>query len=201
MLPRDRLGLAFEGIASALGDFSGAERRFQQHGEAAGVLVVLAGLTTDAYGLTPTWARLVPAGLAGVAAAVIVALSYAVPWAERQWEQRSEEAADVFVAAAGLGADLVAEFALIVYLLTTVPFAFTLTGGVANGLYTIAGIMLTVATPLDRLGRAWAAAMWGAGLVLSAAAFAGAHLVTAAATAVLFALFCPWCVYLGVRLR
>jgi hypothetical protein len=43
--------------------------------------------------------------------------------------------------------------------------------------------------------------MWSAGLALSAAAFAGEHLATAVATAVLFALFCPWCVYLGMKLR
>jgi UDP-N-acetylmuramate--alanine ligase len=44
----DRLGLDFETVASALADFMGAERRFEQHGEADRVLVV------DDYGHHPT---------------------------------------------------------------------------------------------------------------------------------------------------
>ena len=44
----DRLGLGFAPVAGALRDFAGAERRFERHGEAAGVLVV------DDYGHHPT---------------------------------------------------------------------------------------------------------------------------------------------------
>jgi UDP-N-acetylmuramate--alanine ligase len=44
----DRLGLGFTEVAGALRDFAGAERRFERHGEAAGVLVV------DDYGHHPT---------------------------------------------------------------------------------------------------------------------------------------------------
>jgi UDP-N-acetylmuramate--alanine ligase len=44
----DRLGIAFNKVASALADFHGAERRFERHGEADGVLVV------DDYGHHPT---------------------------------------------------------------------------------------------------------------------------------------------------
>jgi UDP-N-acetylmuramate--alanine ligase len=44
----DRLGITFETVASALADFLGAERRFERHGEADGVLVV------DDYGHHPT---------------------------------------------------------------------------------------------------------------------------------------------------
>ena len=44
----DRLGIDFANVASALGDFHGAERRFERHGEAGGVLVV------DDYGHHPT---------------------------------------------------------------------------------------------------------------------------------------------------
>jgi hypothetical protein len=105
----------------------------------------------------------------------------------------------------GLVADVTAELILIVggvetYIATS-PFAFALTGGVANGLYTICGIGLTLATPLRGFERAWAAVMWAAGILLSVGALANVPLVTAAATAVLFALFCPWCVYLAVKLR
>jgi len=44
----DRLGIPFTSVASALADFHGAERRFERHGEADGVLVV------DDYGHHPT---------------------------------------------------------------------------------------------------------------------------------------------------
>ena len=44
----DRLGLAFSQVAGALRNFQGAERRFERHGEAAGVMVV------DDYGHHPT---------------------------------------------------------------------------------------------------------------------------------------------------
>lgn len=131
-----------------------------------------------------------------------VAAAFSLLWFFWWWHARVRaHYAVLVIAALGLVADLTAEFALIYYLVTSPPFAFTLTGGVANGLYTIAGIALTAATPLNRVERVWAAVMWSAGLALSVAAFAGEHLATAVATAVLFALFCPWCVYLGVKLR
>ena len=105
----------------------------------------------------------------------------------------------------GLVADVTAELILIVGGIETYisasPFAFALTGGIANGLYTICGIGLTLATPLNRRERVWAAVMWTAGILLSIGALANIPLVTAGATAVLFALFCPWCVYLAVKLR
>jgi UDP-N-acetylmuramate--alanine ligase len=44
----DRLGIPFSQVAAALADFHGAERRFERHGEAGGVLVV------DDYGHHPT---------------------------------------------------------------------------------------------------------------------------------------------------
>lgn len=44
----ERVGLDFGRVASALREFTGAERRFERHGEAAGVLVV------DDYGHHPT---------------------------------------------------------------------------------------------------------------------------------------------------
>jgi UDP-N-acetylmuramate--alanine ligase len=44
----DRLGIAFDVVASALAGFHGAERRFERHGEAGGVLVI------DDYGHHPT---------------------------------------------------------------------------------------------------------------------------------------------------
>jgi hypothetical protein len=105
----------------------------------------------------------------------------------------------------GLIADVTAELILIVggvetYIATS-PFAFALTGGVANGLYTLCGIGLTLTTPLRPTERAWAAVMWTAGILLSVGTLANIPVITAGATAVLFALFCPWCVYLAVKLR
>jgi UDP-N-acetylmuramate--alanine ligase len=44
----DRLGIPFGQVAAALADFHGAERRFERHGEADGVLVI------DDYGHHPT---------------------------------------------------------------------------------------------------------------------------------------------------
>jgi UDP-N-acetylmuramate--alanine ligase len=44
----DQVGLEFEQVVTALAGFQGAERRFERHGEAAGVLVV------DDYGHHPT---------------------------------------------------------------------------------------------------------------------------------------------------
>ena len=131
-----------------------------------------------------------------------VAAALSLLWFYAWWRARTgAHYLALVIAALGLVADLTAEFALIYYLVTSPPFAFTLTGGVANGLYTIAGIALTAATPLTKAEWAWAGVMWSAGLALSAASFAGQHVATAVATAIVFALFCPWCVYLAVRLR
>lgn len=107
----------------------------------------------------------------------------------------------VLLAVLGLIADVTSEVTLMLYSEATAPFAFALTGVVANGLYTLAGISLTRAMRLDTTERIWTAVMWGAGITLSLATLGGLYLLAAIATAVLFALFCPWCVYLAVKLR
>jgi hypothetical protein len=107
----------------------------------------------------------------------------------------------VALAAGGLIADLTSETTLILYDPTTAPFAFVLTGVLANALYTGCGLLLTRATRLTTRERIWAGVMWDAGIALSIATLAGQYLIAAIATAVLFALFCPWCVYLAVKLR
>ena len=112
--------------------------------------------------------------------------------------------AAIAVAAAGLVFDLSAETVLIVAApdryLEVAPFAFFATGAIANGLYTVAGIRLTLATRLGTPERVWAAFMWSAGLMASLGALLGLPLVTAIATGELFLLFVPWCVYLRRRL-
>jgi hypothetical protein len=111
----------------------------------------------------------------------------------------------IVIAAVGIVADLSSESLLIVAgadaYATIAPAAFFLTGAIANGLYTVAGIQLTLASPLGPRGRAYAAFMWSAGLMLSLGAILAAPLVTAIATALLFATFCPWSVWLWWRFR
>lgn len=110
----------------------------------------------------------------------------------------------LFIALVGIVADWSAELALIIAgadgHAAVAPAAFFLTGAVANGLYTVAGIVLTLATPLGPIARAYAVLMWAAGAFLSIGAAVDAPFITALATAGLFALFIPWCVWLGRRL-
>jgi len=108
------------------------------------------------------------------------------------------------VALVGIVADWSAEILLIVSgadgYRAIAPFAFLLTGAVANGLYTLAGIVLTLATPLGPAARAYAAVMWSAGVALSLAALVDLAPLVAFATALLFAMFVPWCLWLRARL-
>ena len=134
--------------------------------------------------------------------AVWIAAALSLLWFYAWWRGRiGAHYIPVVIAAIGFVADATAEFTLIYYLVTTATFAFNLTGIVANGLYTICGIWLTLVMRLTAMERIWAAVMWAAGITLSVATLAGLYLLAAIATAVLFALFCPWCVYLAVKLR
>lgn len=130
----------------------------------------------------------------------------ALLWAYAWWRARANAPRSALaMAAVGLVADLSSETLLIVAgaagYARVAPLAFFLTGAIANGLYTIAGIRLTAATRLSSRARAYAAFMWSAGLMITVGAVFGIPLVTAIATALLFALFCPWCVWLAWRLR
>lgn len=112
--------------------------------------------------------------------------------------------APLALAAAGFAADLTAESILIAvapdHPESTRP-AFALTGVVANGLYTLAGAVLTLRTPKMRGAfAAWTWAVWASGAVLSTGAFLEVPVVVAVASGVLFVLFVPWCVALGRRL-
>jgi hypothetical protein len=111
----------------------------------------------------------------------------------------------IVIAAIGITADWSAEFMLILggadRYADVAPLAFFLTGAIANGLYTVAGIQLTVAMPLTPRARMYAAFMWSAGLMLSLGAVIMQPLITAIASALLFGLFCPWCVWLWWRFR
>ncbi len=132
--------------------------------------------------------------------AALTLLWFTVWWRGRVGGPR----AAVAVAAAGLVVDLCSEVLLVASApdryLDAAPLAYFMTGAIANGLYTVAGIMLTLATRLSTTERAWAALLWSAGLMLSLGALAGQPLVIAIATAALFVLFVPWCVYLRRKL-
>jgi hypothetical protein len=132
-----------------------------------------------------------------VAAATLV-------WCYAWWRRRvSGPHLAVTVAFLGIAADWSAEIALIVSgadgYRAIAPLAFLMTGAIANGLYTVAGVLLTLATPLRPAGRAYAALMWSAGISVSFGALFAIPLITALATAELFALFVPWCVWLWRR--
>jgi hypothetical protein len=134
--------------------------------------------------------------------AVWIGAALSLLWFYAWWRARiGASFVPVALAAGGLIADVTSETMLILYDTATAPFAFALTGVVANGLYTACGIWLTLVTRLNAMERTWVTVMWAAGITLSVATLAGLYVLAAVATAVLFALFCPWCVYLAVKLR
>lgn len=110
--------------------------------------------------------------------------------------------AAVAIAAVGLSCDFAGESILIAWLPRDYErlarAATLLSGASANGLYTLAGIVLTVATPSIRgFLRAMTWTMWLAGAALTALAIAGSPIGIAVSTAILFAMFCPWVLLVG----
>jgi hypothetical protein len=104
----------------------------------------------------------------------------------------------------GLAADLMAESLYIGWAPldeSTQRVAGLLTGGVGNGLYTVAGIILTLSTPLSGLLRGVTWMVWACGIALTASVLAGSVAGMAISTAALMTLFCPWCAWLGWKLR
>lgn len=134
-------------------------------------------------------------------AAALSLVAYYAWWGS--WLGRSTWAiAAVGVAAAGLVCDVFAESLLLGWLPREygriAPLATLSTGAAANGLYTVAGIGLTVLTRSLRgrlLAVTWA--VWLAGAALSVCTLAGLPAGIAVSTGVLFALFCPWTIWLG----
>ena len=109
------------------------------------------------------------------------------------------------VAVSGICCDVSAESLYIGWLprdLATVgPLATLLTGGAANGLYTVAGMMLTLGTPsLRGRLRAWTWAVWASGAGLTASALAGSVTGMIVSTGIMMPMFCPWVVVLGRHL-
>jgi hypothetical protein len=117
-------------------------------------------------------------------------------------EQPRWGAAAVAIAAVGLSCDFAGESILIAWLPrdyeSLARAATLLSGAAANGLYTLAGIVLTIATPsLRGLLRALTWAVWLAGAAVTASALAGLPRGIAISTATLFAMFCPWVLLVG----
>ena len=110
----------------------------------------------------------------------------------------------VALTAAGVVADVSAESALIAWSLGQ-PFdiggPLRLSGIVANGLYSVAGAILTLRTPvLPPWLAQWSWSVWALGFGLALAAAAGSDEASRLFTAALFALFVPWLVVFGRRL-
>jgi len=105
----------------------------------------------------------------------------------------------------GLVADLGSEAALVLWLperyAEVAAPALVVSGVAANGFYSLAGALLTLATPgLPALLRVWAWGIWSCGGLLTASVILSLPLLAAVATAALFALLCPWCVLVARRL-
>jgi hypothetical protein len=78
--------------------------------------------------------------------------------------------------------------------------ASLLTGAAGNGLYTTAGVLLTMVTPsLPLRWMAWMA--WLGGLALTTFTIAGNPIGIVAASMALMIFFIPWVVMVGIRLR
>jgi hypothetical protein len=110
------------------------------------------------------------------------------------------------VAACGFACDVFGESLFIGWLpeniSTLAPIATFLTGAVANGLYTIAGIILTLGTPaLKGLPLVWTWAIWISGASLTLFTLAGVPIGIVLSTTALFTLFIPWTLWLGARFR
>lgn len=112
----------------------------------------------------------------------------------------------IVVGTAGLAADLSAEALLAGFTRSTPPNlslvqseAFLLTGYVGNGLYTVAGILLTVAgrREMPTIVLALGALVWGSGLWLSVATLAGSTSGEAVSTGFVIGSFVVWAGLLG----
>jgi hypothetical protein len=144
-------------------------------------------------------------------AAALSLLAFYAWWATRLPSWVDDEGAPPWgvialaIAAIGLVFDLSAESLLIGWLpkdfATVAPMASMLTGGIGNGLYTIAGALLTLVTRgLKSWLLVWTWVIWVVGFELSAFTFVGDFLGVAISSGLLFTLFCPWVVVMGRKL-
>lgn len=137
-------------------------------------------------------------------AAAISLLAFFAWWATRL-ERSALLWAALAIACAGLAFDLVAESLLASWsperFVDVAPEAFRLTGVGANGLYSVAGLILTARTRgLPRWLTQWSWTIWLLGVGLAVAVAIGSDIAARLLTAALFALLVPWLVVFGRRL-
>lgn len=137
-------------------------------------------------------------------AAAISLLAFFAWWASRL-ERSVLLWSALGIACAGLAVDLVAESLLVSWsperYRDVAPTAFRLTGIGANGLYSVAGLILAARTRrLPRWLAEWSWIVWLLGIALAAAVALGSDVGTRLLTATLFALLVPWLVLFGRRM-
>jgi hypothetical protein len=104
------------------------------------------------------------------------------------------------IAGAGILCDYAGESMLIIAHAGRV--AWLLTGGAANALYTLAGVLLTIATPAMRpLVRSWAWLVWICGAALTILTIANSATGVMMSSAALMLVFVPWVVAMAVTSR
>lgn len=122
------------------------------------------------------------------------------------WIPSSRTAIAAFlIAIAGLIFDLFAEALFVGWLPERIevlgPLGSLLSGAVANGLYAIAGAVLTLGMPsLGGSLRIWAWTIWITGFGLTACTLIGNVTGVALATAILMGLLCPWVALFGWKI-
>ncbi|HEV8658367.1 MAG TPA: hypothetical protein VGS96_07030 [Thermoanaerobaculia bacterium] len=135
---------------------------------------------------------------------MIAALSLAGFYA--WWSSRtSRSVLPIVVASIGLSCDFAGEALLIGWIpqpdTTLYRAATLLTGGAGNGFYTIAAILLTLASPLPALLRVWAWLTWMSGLALTIFTIGNMSAAVVISSAVLMILFIPLVVAIAIKLR
>jgi len=139
-----------------------------------------------------------------IASALSLVAFYA--WWGSRLRDRSWALAAFLIAVAGMACDLGAESLFIGWLPDGIEsiqrLGSLLTGGAANGLYTLAGIVLTLKTTALRGAlRVWTWAVWGCGVALTATSLASSAAGMQVSAGALMILFCPWTWVMGRWLR
>jgi len=134
--------------------------------------------------------------------AALSLLGFFAWWAARA-RSRGLGLAAFLVAVSGIAGDLFAESLYVGWLPAdydrVASLARVCTGLWGNGLYTLAGILLTLGSPwLRGAARGCAWLIWAAGLALGVFSLTGSAPGMAASMAVLFTLFCPWAAWMGL---